>query len=185
MERELAFHEISHHLEPLCPRDDHKMKIDPDGLRWHQAATNASFKVATYHCEFGGCAVRYVPEHGYFTVVKAPDLPVLLRNPRSTHCSARFTKPGSIAEPNRTASDLNGAVAAMVASTVTWMFRETGCADNANRQSLPTTPHRNGPATPDWYTACESRRGFARGSRWRTAGRNFRPAPLRRQSRRL
>jgi hypothetical protein len=81
MERELAFHEISHHLEPFCPRDDHKMKIDPDGLRWHQAAANASFKVATYHCEFGGCAVRYVPEHGYFTVVKAPDLPVFVEEP--------------------------------------------------------------------------------------------------------
>jgi hypothetical protein len=42
---------------------------------------NATFKVATYHCGFGGCTVRYAPEHGYFTIVKAPDLPVFLEEP--------------------------------------------------------------------------------------------------------
>lgn len=48
--RELASHAISHHLEPVCPRDDHKMKFDSDGVRWEQTADHATFKVATYHC---------------------------------------------------------------------------------------------------------------------------------------
>jgi hypothetical protein len=42
---------------------------------------NATFKVATYHCGFGGCTVRYAPERGYFTIVKAPDLPVFVEEP--------------------------------------------------------------------------------------------------------
>jgi hypothetical protein len=29
-QRELASHAISHHLEPVCPRDDHKMKFDEE-----------------------------------------------------------------------------------------------------------------------------------------------------------
>jgi len=47
MEHELASRTISHHLEPWCPRDDPKMKFDADGVRWEQAADNATFKVAT------------------------------------------------------------------------------------------------------------------------------------------
>ena len=43
-ERELASHAISHHLEPVCPRDDHQMKLDSDGVRWEQTADNATFK---------------------------------------------------------------------------------------------------------------------------------------------
>ena len=80
-QRELASHAISHHLEPVCPRDDHKMKFDSDGVRWEQTADHATFKVATYHCGYNGCSVRYAPEHGYFTVVKAPDLPVFVEEP--------------------------------------------------------------------------------------------------------
>jgi hypothetical protein len=49
-QRELASHAISHHLEPVCPRDDHKMKFDSDRVRWEQTADHAIFKVATYHC---------------------------------------------------------------------------------------------------------------------------------------
>ncbi len=81
MQRELASRAINHHLEPLCPRDDHKMKFDADGVRWEQAADNATFKVATYLCGYAGCTVRYAPEHGYFTIVKAPDLPVFIEEP--------------------------------------------------------------------------------------------------------
>jgi len=40
-QRELASHAISHHLEPVCPRDDHKMKFDSDGVRWEQTADHA------------------------------------------------------------------------------------------------------------------------------------------------
>lgn len=81
IERELASHTISHHLEPLCPRDNHKMKFDPDGVRWQQGVDSATFKVATYHSGFGGCTVRYASEHGYCTIVRAPDLPVFVGEP--------------------------------------------------------------------------------------------------------
>ena len=37
-ERESASHAISHHLEPVCPRDDHHMKFDSDGVRWEQVS---------------------------------------------------------------------------------------------------------------------------------------------------
>jgi len=36
---------------------------------------------------------------------------------------------------NRVASDLNGAAAAKAATTVTWMFLETGCASKLINQS--------------------------------------------------
>jgi hypothetical protein len=45
MERELASHAISHHLEPLGPRDDHKIKFDPDGVRWQQGSTTRLSKL--------------------------------------------------------------------------------------------------------------------------------------------
>jgi hypothetical protein len=96
--------------------------------RAEQAADNAILKVATYHCGYNGCSVRYAPEHGCFTVVKLLTCGFLLRNPRSTHCSARFTIPGYTAEQNRMGSDLNGAATAKAATTVTWMFPETGSA---------------------------------------------------------
>jgi hypothetical protein len=134
-QRELASHGISHHLEPVCPRDDHKMKFDSDEVRWEQTADNATIKVAMYHCGYNGRSVRYVPEHGYFTVVKAPDLPVFVEEPRPTHCSARFTIPGYTAEQNRMASDLNGAAAAKAATTVARVFPETGCASKSIDQS--------------------------------------------------
>ena len=81
MERVSAAIAMSDDLEPLCPRDDHKMKFDAEGVRWQQAADNEAFAVATYHCGFEGCSVRYAPEHGYFTVVKAPELPVFIEEP--------------------------------------------------------------------------------------------------------
>jgi hypothetical protein len=55
-----------------------KMKFDSDGVRWEQTADHATFKVGTYHCGYNGCSVRYAPEHGSFTVVKAADLPVFV-----------------------------------------------------------------------------------------------------------
>jgi hypothetical protein len=57
------------------------MKFDADGVRWQQTVDNTTFKVATYHCGFERCTVRYAPEHGYFTIVKAPDLPVFVEEP--------------------------------------------------------------------------------------------------------
>ena len=44
-ERESASHAISHHLEPVCPRDDHHMKFDSDGVRWSRQPTMPPLKL--------------------------------------------------------------------------------------------------------------------------------------------
>ena len=81
---------------------------------------------------YNGCSVRYAPEHGYFTVVKAPDLPVFVEEP-------------AVNTLHRVASDLNGAAAAKAAPTVTRMFPETGCASKINKSvRLVTSSARSG-----------------------------------------
>jgi hypothetical protein len=72
MERNLTSAPINRELSPLCPRDNHKMTFQSDGVVWQQADTKE--KLAGCHCGFMGCSVRYAPEHGYFTIVNAPDL---------------------------------------------------------------------------------------------------------------
>jgi hypothetical protein len=67
------------------------MTFEPDGIVWKQAGTKE--KLACYHCGFMGCSVRYAPEHGYFTVVNAPDLPVFIEEPavNTLQCPAHAT----------------------------------------------------------------------------------------------
>ncbi len=72
MERNLTSAPINRELSPLCPRDNHKMTFQSDGVVWEQADTKE--KLSGCHCGFMGCSVGYAPEHGYFTIVNAPDL---------------------------------------------------------------------------------------------------------------
>ncbi len=37
--------------------------------------------MASYHCNFMGCSVRYDHMNGYFTVVNAPERPFLVEEP--------------------------------------------------------------------------------------------------------
>jgi hypothetical protein len=92
---------ISLNISPLCIRDDHVMKFEPDGIHWREeteeksksdlqgfAATTQTFEyqdtkhaVGSYHCGHGGCSVRYTPQQGYFTVIEEPEEPYFVDEP--------------------------------------------------------------------------------------------------------
>jgi hypothetical protein len=58
---------LSHHLKPLCPRDNHVMNFESRRTRSdheHQPS---------YHCGFNGCSVRYDLTYGYHTLIGIDD----------------------------------------------------------------------------------------------------------------
>jgi hypothetical protein len=71
---------MSHHLTPRCPRDSHVMRYEPKGIRWRGSAGQVE-TLASYHCPYIGCSVRYDPANGYFTVINEPDLPYFVDEP--------------------------------------------------------------------------------------------------------
>ena len=71
---------MSHHLMPRCPRDSHVMRYEPKGIRWRNS-TGLVETLASYHCPYIGCSVRYDPANGYFTVINEPDLPYFVDEP--------------------------------------------------------------------------------------------------------
>jgi hypothetical protein len=73
---------LSHKREPICCRDDHKMKFEATGISWK--ARNSDQKaqaIASYHCVYDGCTVRYNLAEGYFTVVNTPEHPFFIEEP--------------------------------------------------------------------------------------------------------
>ncbi len=70
---------MSHYIEPLCPRNNRKMKYEETGVRWGQPFDDSNCSLNSYRCGFFGCTVRYTPEHGYFTVIKGPSCIVRAR----------------------------------------------------------------------------------------------------------
>jgi hypothetical protein len=92
---------VNQHVSPLCPRDDHVMKFEPDAIHWREeteeksgsdqqqfAATTQPFEyqdtehaIGSYHCGYSGCSVRYTPQQGYFTVVGVPEQPYFVDEP--------------------------------------------------------------------------------------------------------
>lgn len=89
-----------------CCTTDHSLDLVTTN---EQTAENATFRVATYHCGYNGCSVRYAPEHGYFTVLKAPDLLVLVEEPAVNTLQCPIHNTWLYRRTNRVASDLNGA----------------------------------------------------------------------------
>lgn len=74
--------EISHTLKPLCPRDDHVMHFEAEGISWNELPSDKSPQtIASYHCGFEGCSVRFDNESGYFSVVFTPDQPYFIEEP--------------------------------------------------------------------------------------------------------
>jgi hypothetical protein len=74
--------EMSHTLEPLCPRDGHVMQYEAKGIAWKELPLDKSPQtVASYHCDFEGCSVRFANESGYFTVVLTPEQPYFIEEP--------------------------------------------------------------------------------------------------------
>lgn len=70
---------INRSLRPICPRDGRVMTYEASGIAWRDGRHSQA--LASYHCGFTGCSVRYTPEQGYFTVVDVPDLPYFLEEP--------------------------------------------------------------------------------------------------------
>ena len=58
---------MSHHLQPLCPRDNHGMTYESSHSRLN------SGEEASYHCGFEGCSVRYNSAEGYYMLIGMPD----------------------------------------------------------------------------------------------------------------
>jgi hypothetical protein len=74
--------ELEQHLEPICPRDDHRMKFESEGIHWKAAPEDKKPQtMASYHCNYDGCSVRYDLERGYFSEVLTPDHPYFIEEP--------------------------------------------------------------------------------------------------------
>lgn len=73
---------LSHGLEPLCPRDDHRLRFDPKGIAWNAALDEKHREfLPSYHCNYDGCSVRYDLLSGYFSVVNTPEQPYFIEEP--------------------------------------------------------------------------------------------------------
>ena len=68
-------------LEPICPRDFHRMSYEARGIAWKVSPKGHRETLPSYHCGYESCTVRYQPAKGYFTVELAPDLPYFIDEP--------------------------------------------------------------------------------------------------------
>jgi len=69
-------------LAPLCPRDNHRMQYQLDGIRWRGAqGDDHEHSLPSYRCGYDGCSVRYDLWNGYFTVVNTPEQPFFVEEP--------------------------------------------------------------------------------------------------------
>jgi hypothetical protein len=73
-------HAMSHALKPLCPRDDHPMHYEANGIQWKNELGDGQ-SLPSYHCGYVGCSVRYTHEQGYFTVIKTLEHPYFVEEP--------------------------------------------------------------------------------------------------------
>lgn len=81
MLQQISSEQLSQKLEPLCPRDNHRMRYEGKGVHWKEEADGNVHTLASYHCDFEGCSVRYNHTDGYFTVVDTPDHPFFVEEP--------------------------------------------------------------------------------------------------------
>ena len=72
---------LSRSLEPLCPRDDHRMIHEAKSISWKPSPDDKAAHLPAYHCNFEGCSVRYDLANGYFTVVNTPSMPFFIEEP--------------------------------------------------------------------------------------------------------
>lgn len=73
---------LSSDLAPLCPRDNHSMRYEPEGVCWKAMPDDDHEQsLPTYHCEYDGCSVRYDLLNGYFTVVNTSEQPFFIEEP--------------------------------------------------------------------------------------------------------
>jgi hypothetical protein len=80
---------LSKTLKPICPRDNQPMNYEAKGIYWQSASEDHIQTMASYHCNFMGCGVRYDHMNGYFTVLKVPERPFLVEEPSTSPQCAR------------------------------------------------------------------------------------------------
>jgi hypothetical protein len=79
---QISEYKISHTLEPICSRDEHRMHFEARGIFWRALPHDKEVEtLPSYHCNYEGCSVRYDPANGYFTVVLTPDQPYFIDEP--------------------------------------------------------------------------------------------------------
>jgi hypothetical protein len=67
---------LGHTLEPFCPRDGREMGYEARGISWEAMPDDKMPQtIASYHCDYDGCSVRFDNLNGYFTVVLTPQQP--------------------------------------------------------------------------------------------------------------
>lgn len=59
---------LSKTLKPICPRDNHLMNYEAKGIYWKATSEDYIQTMASYHCNFMECGVRYDHMNGYFTL---------------------------------------------------------------------------------------------------------------------
>ncbi len=58
------------------------MRYEAHGVTWKELPDDKHPQtLASYHCGFEGCSVRYDLLNGYFTVVFTPDMPYFVEEP--------------------------------------------------------------------------------------------------------
>ena len=73
---------LSHTLEPICPRDGRRMGYEARGISWKAMPDDKMPQtIASYHCDYDGCSVRFDNLNGYFTVVLTPQQPYFIEEP--------------------------------------------------------------------------------------------------------
>jgi len=80
MSGQISVEPLSRSLKPVCPRDVHEMRYEERGIHWKEIEEKDSC-VASYHCGYFGCSIRYNNEEGYFTVVDTPDIATYVEEP--------------------------------------------------------------------------------------------------------
>src|SRR5579871_2304055 len=83
MPHQTASHSLNRSLKPLCSRHDHLMAYEEKGIQWSEESDSGKSlqTVASYHCGYFGCSVRYSASEGYFTVIDTPDRPHFVEEP--------------------------------------------------------------------------------------------------------
>jgi hypothetical protein len=66
---------LSSHLRPFCSRDNHVMRYESGSSKAN------SGQLASYHCGYEGCSVRYDSTEGYYMLMGMPEHAYIVDEP--------------------------------------------------------------------------------------------------------
>jgi len=136
---------LSKTLKPICPRDNHQMKYEANGIQWKTPLDDHVQTMAAYHCDFAGCNVGYDHMNGYFTVVNAPERPFLVEEP-SASLNVQGMVHGCIdVKMSKATPVLRGGVASRDATTCTQTSAD--CDSSRRQKTMLPPPGHHQPAS--------------------------------------